>query len=100
MLHPSTGLTRGFSEVWVAEQFLIRRAGRGDRATRTISLKRWSDPGRPLFLVVNLIAAHGPYPRVPEGLSWLPATRQDINLFAGMADSLFADYVRGKLMPS
>ena len=98
VLHPSTGLTRGFSEVWVAQQFLTDERGEViERLNRYLDAV--ADPGRPLFLVVNLIAAHGPYPRVPEGLSWLPATRQDINLFAGMADSLFADYVRGKLTP-
>jgi arylsulfatase A-like enzyme len=99
VLHPSTGLTRGFSEVWVAQKFFAdEQGGVVDRVNRFLDAV--ADPGRPLFLVVNLIAAHGPYQQVPEGLSWLPATPQDLDLFAGMAGSLFADYERGNLTPA
>jgi arylsulfatase A-like enzyme len=98
VLHPSTGLTRGFSEVWVAQQFFQEDRGEVvDRLRRF--LDSVADPERPLFLVVNLIAAHGPYQKVPEGLSWLPATFRDIDLFAGIEGSLFADYERGRLTP-
>jgi arylsulfatase A-like enzyme len=96
VLHPAIGLTRGFSHVWVAPRFVA-----DDRAEVVEQVERFLDsvePGqRPLFLVVNIIAAHLPYPRVPEGVSWLPATTRDIDLFGGVGEPLFASFQRHEM---
>ncbi len=72
LLRKTTGLTRGFHRVQVAPGLVSAFRGAG-----LVKLLRYElaqiDPTRPLFLVVNIIDAHEPYPKIPEGLAWASA---------------------------
>ncbi|MCB9684414.1 MAG: sulfatase-like hydrolase/transferase [Alphaproteobacteria bacterium] len=56
------------------------------------------DPELPLYLFVNLIDAHSPYPAIPDDLGWLPpqpalGTRR----FEKDVDSPFARFMEGRM---
>jgi hypothetical protein len=73
LLGEASGLTRGFEQVEVAPRFGAL-AGQDLLARTARVLSRARGEGRPLFLFVNIADAHDPWPAVPEGLGWLPAT--------------------------
>jgi arylsulfatase A-like enzyme len=62
------------------------------------SLLDQADPERPLFLFVNLLDAHDPYPRVPEGVGWVPAQPQLIyDVHDKQADAPYHRYFNGQM---
>lgn len=65
ILHPSLGVTRGFDVTKIAEGFETGDAARvADDVTDVLETS--SDAGKPLFLVVNIILAHGPFEQDPS----------------------------------
>lgn len=64
-----SGLLQGFTTRWTGGHYFPRTTDR-----LLAELDAWLRPreDRPFFLVVNLVEAHMPLPRVPEGLDWLP----------------------------
>ncbi|MCA9572312.1 MAG: sulfatase-like hydrolase/transferase, partial [Myxococcales bacterium] len=73
LLVPESGLTRGFDVAHVSE-LSDWRLERLDQEVRE-TLARL-DPAKPLFLVVNVIDAHDPYPAVPASVGWVPRARR------------------------
>jgi arylsulfatase A-like enzyme len=100
-LDPSLGLARGFARVRVNRD--IDAAGRPG-IVRDILQPVLQPRGdrRPLFLVLNLSAAHSPYEAVPRGVDWLPQT-PTVMLYSGRGgdrrQSIFARFVRGEMPP-
>jgi arylsulfatase A-like enzyme len=99
VLDPALGLARGFGEVRVNRN--IDAAARPG-IVRELLAPVLASPGdrRPLFLVLNLAAAHSPYEAVPESVGWLPAT-PTVSLFDAPIGrrraSLFGRFVRGEM---
>lgn len=66
-----SGLQRGFGHVRIAKDMSeLRHEGLAEALRETL---RGIDASKPLFLAVNLIDAHDPYPRIPAGVGWVPA---------------------------
>ncbi|MCO4745767.1 MAG: sulfatase-like hydrolase/transferase [Proteobacteria bacterium] len=68
LVSSATGLDQGFDLTW---------SGGGLSAMDVVEILRRFvrgslDPERPLFLVLNVMDAHGPYPTVPPGVGWVP----------------------------
>lgn len=82
LLQPATGLARGFEIVSVESSF--------DRSKEVFASPRLRDllengsirRDKPLFLVVNIITAHGPYEQVPPGVAWLEPTPGSLDILA------------------
>lgn len=70
-LQASSGLTRGFASAQVAGDYGENSAWSLGQLDAGLSRTRREEP---LFVFLNLAEAHGPYPEVPAGVSWLPAT--------------------------
>jgi arylsulfatase A-like enzyme len=100
-LDPAVGLARGFEEVRVnrnidaaARPGIVRELLQGALEARA--------DRRPLFLVLNLSAAHSPYEAVPAGVGWLPETPTVVLYGAPGGDrraSVFSRFVRGEMSP-
>lgn len=90
---PTTGLLRGFE---------VQRVGgfRGPRLQRQLEdlLSSEVDPERPLFLYVNVIDAHEPWPAVPDDVDWLPA-RDRVRLRQWERDDPKNRFVTGRMTP-
>jgi hypothetical protein len=69
VLSPAAGLLQGFEHVLRAPDLDAFRGK--DALGKFEELLAQLDPKKPLFLVVNLIDAHDPYPRVPRGVDWV-----------------------------
>ena len=98
-LGASPGLLRGFDHVVLSPNLRQLRADMLPRALRDLLATQLSDD-RPLFLVLNILDAHDPYPAVPEGVPWLPA--QDVvplDAKHPSQDRPFHRFVRGELPP-
>ncbi len=95
-LREDSGLQRGFEHVRVAKSLT---KWRGDRLVwNTTEELRSVDPKKPLFLFVNLIDAHDPYPVVPKGLDWVaPQPRLLFKNHAKDKDQPYHDYILGKM---
>lgn len=68
---PATGLVRGFRHARTPSSGYFR----GDLlidALRGVLRYDVARDGTPLFLFVNIIDAHQPYPAIPSGLDWVP----------------------------
>jgi len=87
VIRRSSGLYQGFDHTFVAtgasgddatvdDEHLWRRVLRGDNMLSGLTMAMSKiDKDKPLFLFVNIFDAHVPYPEVPEGVGWLPATK-------------------------
>lgn len=96
-LSAASGLDRGFQHVTVAKTLRELRGDETPRAVRKL-LKAEADLDKPLFLFVNVLDAHDPYPRVPDDAGWLPAQDPvDFPVFDVGQDSEYHRYVRGEL---
>lgn len=90
------GLGRGFAH---------RRVAKGIEVFRGKELRRQVEqglaevaPGRPLFLFVNVIDAHDPYPAIPAGVDWAPSRPAlSFDKHDADRDGPYYDYVGGKL---
>lgn len=95
-LSANSGLQRGFSIIDVARTLTDVR---GDEVRRRLRhLLNSVDGKKPMFLVVNLIDAHDPYPRVPPDIGWLP--QQDTMVYDvhdRERDTPYHKYFRGEL---
>ncbi len=97
LLRKTTGLTRGFHRVQVAPGLVGPFRGAGLSKMLRYELAQ-IDPTRPLFLVINIIDAHEPYPEIPEGVAW--ASAQPPVLFHNPASDgpgAYERYLRGEL---
>lgn len=100
-LDPSLGLTRGFEHVHVNRS--IERAGRPGIVPELLrEVLGAGGDRRPLFLVLNLSAAHSPYEAVPAGVDWLPETPTVALYGAPGGDrraAVMPRFVRGEMSP-
>lgn len=95
VLAPASGLTRGFGEpVIVAPNF----HGVDPVAGVETALRSLDPDGGPLFLVVNIVAAHQPWDAVPAGLDWLPE-RPELLYRAGRPDDVWTRWYKQELSP-
>jgi hypothetical protein len=96
VLTESSGLARGF-ETWHAP---VPGDGPwfGDRLLPRLreTLRRADGSGKPLFLFVNIMEAHDPWPDVPAGLGWVPPT-QGLAYFRSPRPDPWERYVTGQL---
>lgn len=87
---PTTGLLRGFD---------LQRVGgfRGDALDRELrELLTEVDGERPLFLYVNIIDAHDPWPAIPDDVGWLPP-RDAIRMKQWDRSAPLNHYVSGRM---
>lgn len=79
VLTKARGLAKGFELVLSAEEI---DAWRGeDVANRVKEAMGKVDPSQPMFLVVNIMDAHDPYPRIPAKVGWVgPQPRLDFKV--------------------
>jgi hypothetical protein len=100
VLAPATGLTRGFGDWRVAPSF---GPWYGEALVAELrDVLRSLDPGRPLFLFVNVADAHDPFGAIPEGVDWLPETHPGLLYFehrdGGIdPEGVWQRYVRGEM---
>ena len=98
-LSEESGLQRGFEFVRVANNLRELRGNEVPKTIRKIVSDR-IDPNKPLFLFVNLLDAHDPYPPVPDGVGWVPKQdRVDIDVFEENQNDKYHQYVRGEMPP-
>ena len=97
-LSASSGLQRGFDLIGVAET-LDRWRGPKVPSTLEVALRRVK-PDQPLFLVVNLIDAHDPYPEIPPEVDWLvPRKQLPLYVHDTEQNQRYHRYLRGELSP-
>ena len=90
-------LNRGFEHQQVAPGLGMRGKDLLD-ALRTA--EEGLDAAKPLFLFVNVIDAHDPYPKIPEGLDWVdPAGKVELEIKAEDQDQPYHKFIRGELPP-
>ena len=72
LVSSATGLLRGFEFRSAPDELhaFYRAPAVHDEVVRL--LDQQVDPGRPLFLFVNVMDAHDPWAPVPEGVDWVP----------------------------
>jgi len=92
VLHPATGLARGFQQVMVAPRFALGKAGAAYRPLA--GLLRRLTPKKPLLLVVNIYLAHSPYEQVPATAGWTEATDRVLGPYD---NGLFTRYTTGRI---
>jgi hypothetical protein len=97
-LSKSSGLQRGFQHVDVTKGLTTMR---GDDVRKAVRAQLAEiDETKPLFLFVNIIDAHDPYPRIPEGVSWAPArTELPFDVHDREQDTPYHKFIRGELSP-
>lgn len=95
-LSKTSGLQRGFKHVEVARTLTSMRADDVRKELRDITHKLKDD--RPLFLVVNIIDAHDPYPRIPPDVGWAPPRPElPFDVHAEGQNTAYHKFVRGEL---
>ncbi len=93
-----SGLARGFDKVKIAEDMNQLRAGPFEPQLEAFLADQPKE--KPWFLFVNLIDAHDPYPRVPDGVAWAPAQEPVVfNVRKEAENTAYHRYLRGE-MPS
>ena len=70
ILKEDAGVLQGFDRHFTSEGDAIIRGKKVRKAMD--SVLEPMDSEKPLFLFVNIYDAHDPYPKIPEGHSWLP----------------------------
>ncbi|TNE84862.1 MAG: hypothetical protein EP330_28065 [Deltaproteobacteria bacterium] len=95
VLSEEAGLLRGFDRVERATHFGDFRGEAAVRAVRR-SLRGGLEPNKPLFLVVNLVDAHWPWPEIPADVGWVPP-RPGFEFTPWAQDSEWARWHRGEL---
>jgi hypothetical protein len=92
----ASGLTRGFDHAVAAKSFGALPSQRIEGALKR-NLRASLDPGRPLFLFLNLADAHQPFPatRAP----WLKE-RASLRLYAAREGSIWRRWFRGRMTES
>ena len=96
-LSVESGLQRGFDVVDVAKGL---EGMRGEDVSRRIkrALDEEVDPNKPLFLFVNVLDAHDPYPAIPRGVDWAPAQDEvAFDIFHREQDAEYHRYIRGEM---
>jgi hypothetical protein len=93
-----SGLQRGFEFIKVPRTLTDMR---GDEVRNELKqLIAGVDPAQPMFLFVNLIDAHDPYPRVPDGVPWVPAQPSLVyDVHEPTMDTPYHRYFRGLMTP-
>jgi arylsulfatase A-like enzyme len=91
-----SGLERGFEHSLVSENLTAMRGKAVGDAVDEI-LDNISEDDK-LFLFVNILDAHDPYPAIPEGVGWAdPQDKVVLNPTAPEQDEVFHRYLRGEL---
>jgi len=89
-----TGLGQGFDTRHVAHKLTDWR---GDALPREVAdIVGSLDPAKPVFLLINLIDAHDPYPAVPSEASWGPV-HSDLRLRVQRENGPFQRFVLNKM---
>ncbi|MCB9680150.1 MAG: sulfatase-like hydrolase/transferase [Alphaproteobacteria bacterium] len=98
-LSEKSGLQRGFEFVAIGNGL---QGMRGDDVARTVKkvLEKKADPDKPLFLFVNILDAHDPYPEVPRGMDWVPPQPElEFDVFEKNQNSVYHKFIRHELEP-
>ncbi|MGC6514849.1 MAG: sulfatase-like hydrolase/transferase [Myxococcota bacterium] len=91
-----SGLQRGFEYARTAKNLTELRGEKTVRAVNKL-LKNLS-PREPLFLFVNLIDAHDPYPAVPNNISWVPERPElKFDVHRATLDTPYHRYIKGEM---
>ncbi len=92
-------LTAGFHRIVRASSFTELR---GDALVEAVQAEVLAlDPQRPMFLFVNVIDAHSPYPAVPDGVDWIdPQGPVHHHMFDDDPDTPFNLFVGGRMPPA
>ncbi len=95
-LREESGLQRGFDHVVVEKGLMSIRGKTASRRVR--SLLEEVDPSKPLFMFINLIDAHDPYPAIPAGIDWVPERpRLRFGVHKEGLNETYHQYIRGEL---
>jgi hypothetical protein len=97
-LSRKSGLQRGFQHVKAAKTLVDIR---GDDVRHELrGVLEEANPNQPLFMFVNLIDAHDPYPRIPSGLDWVPPRPElPFDVHDPDRNKPYHRYVRGEMPP-
>jgi hypothetical protein len=94
-----SGLQRGFDHVRIARDMTeLREPAFAAELERALGK---ADASKPWFLFVNLIDAHDPYPKIPDGVSWVePQDAIPFDVRKPEADTPYHDFLRGDMPPA
>ena len=95
-LSKRSGLQRGFEYVRAAKNLTDLRGEKTVRAVNKL-LKNLS-PREPLFLFVNLIDAHDPYPAIPSNVGWVPERPElPFDVHRATLDAPYHRFIKGEM---
>lgn len=98
VLRKSEWFTTGFRQVEIARNFSELKGERFPERVREVLAR--ADADRPLFLFLNLVDAHAPYPAIPPGVPWArPQRGIQHRRFSDAGDSPFKRFVSGQMAP-
>jgi hypothetical protein len=91
-------LAKGFQRVFAAHRIDQWRGPMLARHVRAALLDVPAD--KPLFLVVNIMDAHDPYPKVPDDVRWLPPQPElDFHVRDDATDHDYHRFMKGEMSP-
>ncbi len=95
-LSKGSGLQRGFEVVEVAKSLTSMR---GDEVRKTVrKAVDQIDEDKPLFLFLNIIDAHDPYPRIPADVEWAPPRPElPFDVFDKEMDAPYHRFIKGDM---
>ena len=97
-LSVESGLQRGFKHIDVGRTLSDMRGDEVKKRLRKLLGEIKAD--KPMFLVVNLIDAHDPYPRIPPDVGWVPAQETMVyDVHDKERDTPYHKYFKGELTP-
>jgi hypothetical protein len=98
VLRKSEWFTNGFRIVEIASNFSEMKGDRFPEQVRSVLAQ--ADDDRPLFLFLNLVDAHAPYPAIPQGVGWArPQRGIQHRRFSDEGDSPFKRFISGAMAP-
>lgn len=96
VLRKTDVFTQGFRETKTARSFNQLKGPRFPIALD--EMLQQADPDKPLFLFLNLVDAHAPYPPIPRGVEWAKPQRGiQHRRFETDGDSPFQRYMTGQM---
>ncbi len=99
VLRKSPVFTKGFRTTFTAKNFNMLKGPRFPMALERVLDE--TDPNKPLFLFLNLVDAHAPYPAIPKGVDWAKPQRgiQHRRFEDDTDTSPFNRFMTGKMSP-
>jgi hypothetical protein len=98
VLRKSDWFTKGFRQVEVARSFGELKGPKFPERLQGVLAR--TDRSRPLFLFLNLVDAHAPYPPIPAGVPWArPQRGIQHRRFSDASESPFKRFITGQMAP-